>query len=82
MFRRTILLSIFLSAASAASIQPELQPESQPDRQLESQPASQPLQHYIYINHREANGENIRADKALRDPRFGGAQIVYTYGAV
>ena len=79
MVRRTILLSIFLSAASAASIQPERQLESQPGRQLESQPASQPLQHYIYINHREANGENIRADKALRDPRFGGAQIVYTW---
>lgn len=63
MFRWTILLSIFLSAASAASIQPE----------------PQPLQHFIYINHREANGENIRADKALRDPRFGGAQIVYTW---
>ncbi|MGL4602950.1 MAG: hypothetical protein ACRCU9_02300 [Iodobacter sp.] len=37
------------------------------------------LQHYIYINHREAAGENIRADKGLQDPRFSGAQIVYKW---
>jgi hypothetical protein len=40
---------------------------------------AQPLQHYIYFNHREADGRNIRQDQALRDPRFSGAQIVYTW---
>jgi len=38
-----------------------------------------PIKHYIYFNHREPHGENIRADKALSDPRFSGAQIVYTW---
>jgi hypothetical protein len=34
---------------------------------------------YIYFSHREDGGANIRADKVLRDPRFSGAQIVYTW---
>lgn len=34
---------------------------------------------YIYFNHREKAGKNIRDDKALLDPRFTGAQIVYTW---
>ena len=34
---------------------------------------------YIYFPHREANGTNIQADKTLSDPRFSGAQIVYTW---
>lgn len=41
--------------------------------------ASQLPRHYIYFPGREANGSNIRADKALADPRFAGAQIVYTW---
>ncbi|STQ90499.1 hypothetical protein EV682_10240 [Iodobacter fluviatilis] len=41
--------------------------------------AASTLQHFIYINHREAGGENIKADKGLLDPRFSGAQIVYTW---
>ncbi|WP_439854763.1 hypothetical protein [Pseudomonas yamanorum] len=39
----------------------------------------QPAKNYIYFPNREANGSNIRADKALSDPRFSGAQIVYTW---
>ncbi|WP_217899710.1 hypothetical protein [Flavobacterium sp. ov086] len=34
---------------------------------------------YIYFDHREKAGKNIRQDKALHDPRFKGAQIVYTW---
>ncbi|MFC4761919.1 hypothetical protein [Dyella koreensis] len=37
------------------------------------------IKHYIYFPHREAGGANIQADKSLRDPRFSGAQIVYTW---
>lgn len=36
-------------------------------------------ENYIYFNHREIAGKNIREDKALHDPRFTGAQIVYTW---
>ncbi|MFM9380545.1 hypothetical protein [Pseudomonas sp. UV AK001] len=39
----------------------------------------QPAKNYIYFPYREANGSNIKADKALADPRFAGAQIVYTW---
>ncbi|WP_219725961.1 hypothetical protein [Janthinobacterium sp. ROICE36] len=38
-----------------------------------------PIKHSIYFNHRAPEGENIRSDKALNDPRFSGAQIVYTW---
>lgn len=41
--------------------------------------AAPTLQHFIYINHREADGVNIKADKGLLDPRFSGAQIVYKW---
>ncbi|MBT2375780.1 hypothetical protein [Pseudomonas fluorescens] len=41
--------------------------------------AGQPAQNYIYFPSRETNGWNIREDKALSDPRFSGAQIVYTW---
>lgn len=41
--------------------------------------AGQPAKNYIYFPHREANGSNVRTDKALSDPRFSGAQIVYTW---
>lgn len=34
---------------------------------------------YIYFNHREKGGKNIRQDKVLHDSRFEGAQIVYTW---
>lgn len=40
---------------------------------------AQQIQNYIYFNHRENGGENIKKDKALYDPRFKGAQIVYTW---
>lgn len=39
----------------------------------------QPAKNYIYFPYREVNGSNIKADKALSDPRFAGAQIVYTW---
>lgn len=39
----------------------------------------QPAKNYIYFPARGESGENIRADKALFDPRFSGAQIVYTW---
>ena len=35
--------------------------------------------HYVYFHSRGAEGSNIRLDKSLRDPRFSGAQIVYTW---
>ncbi|WP_207916307.1 hypothetical protein [Iodobacter fluviatilis] len=41
--------------------------------------AAPTLQHFIYINHREAGGVNIKTDKGLLDPRFSGAQIVYKW---
>ncbi|MFL1501615.1 hypothetical protein ACI77J_11990 [Pseudomonas sp. O64] len=41
--------------------------------------AGQPAKNYIYFPSREAGGSNIRSDKALSDPRFSGAQIVYTW---
>ncbi|MEN5378917.1 hypothetical protein [Sphingobacterium kitahiroshimense] len=34
---------------------------------------------YIYFNHRDPGGKNIRIEKGLHDPRFTGAQIVYTW---
>ncbi|MEH3112412.1 hypothetical protein [Pedobacter terrae] len=36
-------------------------------------------ENYIFFSHREQSGKNIRDDKALLDPRFTGAQIVYTW---
>ncbi|AZE62695.1 MULTISPECIES: hypothetical protein [Pseudomonas fluorescens group] len=41
--------------------------------------AGQPAKNYIYFPNRGADGSNIRADKVLSDPRFSGAQIVYTW---
>lgn len=41
--------------------------------------AGQPARNYIYFPNREGGGSNIRADRALLDPRFSGAQIVYTW---
>lgn len=41
--------------------------------------AAQPAQNYIYFPNRDTNGWNIRENKALSDPRFSGAQIVYTW---
>jgi hypothetical protein len=34
---------------------------------------------YVYFHNRGQEGKNIQADKPLRDPRFSGAQIVYTW---
>ncbi|MDP9899516.1 hypothetical protein [Variovorax ginsengisoli] len=39
----------------------------------------QPAKNYIYLPNREANGPNVRAEKALFDSRFSGAQIVYAW---
>lgn len=35
--------------------------------------------HYVYFHQRGPAGENIQTNKALRDSRFSGAQIVYTW---
>lgn len=36
-------------------------------------------QHYIYFPYRESGGQNIRNNTSLHDPRFSGAQVVYTW---
>lgn len=41
--------------------------------------SAQAIEHYLYYSHREEGGSNIRKDKNLQDPRFKGAQIVYTW---
>lgn len=41
--------------------------------------AVHPAQNYIYFPDRGVNGSAIIADRALTDPRFSGAQIVYTW---
>lgn len=35
--------------------------------------------HYVYFHNRGPEGKEIRLDMSLRDPRFSGAQIVYTW---
>ncbi|WP_368565724.1 hypothetical protein [Pseudoxanthomonas sp. UTMC 1351] len=35
--------------------------------------------HYVYFHSRGQEGRGIQADKSLRDTRFSGAQIVYTW---
>ena len=38
-----------------------------------------PPKHYVYFHQRGPAGESIQTDKALRDSRFSGAQVVYTW---
>jgi len=41
--------------------------------------AENPPKSYIYMYQRGTDGADVKTDKALRDPRFSGAQIVYTW---
>jgi hypothetical protein len=37
------------------------------------------LRHYIYFHHRGEDGAALRAEQALNDPRFSGAQVAYPW---
>ena len=41
--------------------------------------AENPPKHYVYIYQRGEDGADVKTDRALRDPRFSGAQIVYPW---
>jgi hypothetical protein len=42
-------------------------------------PKKAPLQHYVFFHNRGDDGAELRNEAALRDPRFSGAQVTYTW---
>ena len=71
---RRRLLALLLAAGGSVRATAQPQPTQQP-----MPPDKAPLQNYLYFHHRGDNGAALRDEPALRDRRFAGAQVAYSW---